>query len=393
VPVLDGLSLTITDGEFVALMGPSGSGKTTLLNLIGGIDRPTSGDVSVAGTKISSMNGAALAKWRSHTIGYIFQLYNLMPVLTALQNVELPLLLAKMSGAERKKRATFALELVGLGDRLSHYPRQLSGGQEQRVAIARAIVTDPALILADEPTGNLDAASAKEIRLTSAFSSVTGIVMGDKDRIQQIVWNLLTNAIKFTPKGGSVHVVVKRVNSHVEVCVTDNGRGIPEEFLGHVFDRFRQADASTTRHYGGLGLGLAIVKHLTELHGGTVRIASDGLDQGATFAVSFPLQPARHQPEEVLEEQGKAAVDERAKKPDLTGVKVLAVDSEHSAIFQCLDGRPAESVRNLWLTASGGPLWLTSIQSATSPGGSLGRSTSWWTSATESGRNNTARCS
>ncbi|MBI5168100.1 MAG: ABC transporter ATP-binding protein, partial [Candidatus Eisenbacteria bacterium] len=156
IPVLDGLSLRIEEGEFVALMGPSGSGKTTLLNLIGGIDSPTSGDIAVAGTNIARLGGADLARWRSNTIGYIFQLYNLMPVLTALQNVELPLLLHKMNGAERRKRATFALELVGLGDRLGHYPRQLSGGQEQRVAIARALVSDPKVLLADEPTGDLD---------------------------------------------------------------------------------------------------------------------------------------------------------------------------------------------------------------------------------------------
>jgi putative ABC transport system ATP-binding protein len=163
VPVLDGLSLEIPEGEFVALMGPSGSGKTTLLNLIGGIDQPTSGDVIVAGTNISRMGGGALAKWRSRTIGYIFQLYNLIPVLTALQNVELPLLLVRMSAAERRKRAMFALELVGLADRLKHFPRQLSGGQEQRVAIARALVSDPKLLLADEPTGDLDRKSGEEV--------------------------------------------------------------------------------------------------------------------------------------------------------------------------------------------------------------------------------------
>ena len=163
IPVLDGLSLAIEEGEFIALMGPSGSGKTTLLNLIGGIDQPTSGDIQVAGTNISRLRGAELAKWRSQTIGYIFQLYNLMPVLTALQNVELPLLLARMSGAERKKRAMFALELVGLADRVGHYPRQLSGGQEQRVAIARALVSDPKVLLADEPTGDLDRVSADSV--------------------------------------------------------------------------------------------------------------------------------------------------------------------------------------------------------------------------------------
>ena len=176
------------------------------------------------------------------------------------------------------------------------------------------------------------AAKGKEIRLTSAFVSMTGIVMGDKDRIQQIVWNLLTNAIKFTPKEGRVHVMIKRANSHVEICVTDSGRGIPEEFLGQVFDRFRQADASTTRRHGGLGLGLSIVKQLTELHGGNVRVASDGLDQGATFIVSLPLQPVRREPREVYDEERDAAVDGAANRPDLSGVKVLAVDDEEDSI-------------------------------------------------------------
>ena len=163
VHVLDGLSLSIPDGSFVALMGPSGSGKTTLLNLIGGVDQPTSGDIEVAGTDIARMRGDALARWRSASIGYIFQLYNLIPVLTALENVELPLMLVRMSGAERRKRAQTALQLVGLGDRLKHYPRQLSGGQEQRVAIARALVSDPKLLLADEPTGDLDRRSGEEV--------------------------------------------------------------------------------------------------------------------------------------------------------------------------------------------------------------------------------------
>ncbi len=184
IPVLDGLSLSIAEGEFVALMGPSGSGKTTLLNLIGGIDQPTSGEIVVAGTNISRMTGAPLAKWRSATIGYIFQLYNLMPVLTALQNVELPLMLHRMSGAERRKRAKLALELVGLGDRLDHYPRQLSGGQEQRVAIARAIVSDPRVLLADEPTGDLDRKSGEEIlelleRLNTEFKKTIVMVTHD----------------------------------------------------------------------------------------------------------------------------------------------------------------------------------------------------------------------
>ena len=184
VPVLDGITLEIADGEFVALMGPSGSGKTTLLNLIGGIDQPSSGDVIVAGTNIARMQGNELAKWRSDTIGYIFQLYNLIPVLTALQNVELPLLLVKMSAAERRQRAELALQLVGLGDRLKHYPRQLSGGQEQRVAIARAFVSDPKVLLADEPTGDLDRKSGEEVlelleRLNREFKKTVVMVTHD----------------------------------------------------------------------------------------------------------------------------------------------------------------------------------------------------------------------
>ena len=163
IPVLDGVNLEVPSGEYLALMGPSGSGKTTLLNLVGGIDRPTSGQVIVGDTDIGRLNGRELARWRSRNIGFIFQLYNLIPVLTALQNVELPLLLVRMSGRERRDRARAALELVGLGDRLDHYPRQLSGGQEQRVAIARAMVSDPEVLLADEPTGDLDRTSAGEI--------------------------------------------------------------------------------------------------------------------------------------------------------------------------------------------------------------------------------------
>ena len=184
VRVLDGLSLNIPEGSFVALMGPSGSGKTTLLNLIGGVDQPTSGDVIVAGTNIARMNGNELARWRSASIGYIFQLYNLIPVLTALENVELPLLLVKMSAAERRKRAETALGLVGLADRLKHYPRQLSGGQEQRVAIARALVSDPKVLLADEPTGDLDRKSAEDVlqlldRLNKEFKKTIVMVTHD----------------------------------------------------------------------------------------------------------------------------------------------------------------------------------------------------------------------
>jgi putative ABC transport system ATP-binding protein len=184
VPVLAGLSLDIDAGDFVGLMGPSGSGKTTLLNLIGGIDQPTSGEVTVNGDAIGRMNGRDLARWRSRHIGYIFQLYNLIPVLTALQNVELPLLLVKMSGKERLERAKVALGIVGLADRLGHYPRQLSGGQEQRVAIARAIVSDPTLLLADEPTGDLDRKSGEEIlelleRLNREFKKTIIMVTHD----------------------------------------------------------------------------------------------------------------------------------------------------------------------------------------------------------------------
>jgi len=161
--VLDGLNLQVREGEFVALMGPSGSGKTTLLNLIAGIDRPTSGNLQIVGTELSRLSEGELAKWRSRSVGFIFQFYNLIPVLNALENVALPLLLTNLSAKQRKERAMLALKVVGLEDRAKHYPRQLSGGQEQRVAIARAIVTDPKILVADEPTGDLDAKSAEEI--------------------------------------------------------------------------------------------------------------------------------------------------------------------------------------------------------------------------------------
>jgi PAS domain S-box-containing protein len=190
------------------------------------------------------------------------------------------------------------------------------------------------------------AAIAKDIRLTSAFSSLTGIVMGDKDRLQQIVWNLLTNAIKFTPKKGRVHVVIKRVNSHVEICVTDSGQGIAPEFLGQVFDRFRQADATTTRRYRGLGLGLSLVKQFTELHGGSVRVESEGMNQGATFTISLPLQPVRHVPEAVAEAERLDAVDRGASEPNLSGIKVLVVDDEEDSLAivkRILERRGAEA--------------------------------------------------
>jgi putative ABC transport system ATP-binding protein len=163
VVALDNVSIDIHQGDFFALMGPSGSGKSTLLNLLAGIDRATEGTVEVLGTSLAGLNESQMATWRNAHVGYIFQTFNLVPVLTAFENVELPLLLTKLSKAQRRKNVETALELVGLSDRMDHQPRQLSGGQEQRVAIARAIVTDPDLILADEPTGNLDARSGEEI--------------------------------------------------------------------------------------------------------------------------------------------------------------------------------------------------------------------------------------
>jgi len=184
IPVLQNINLEVPEGEFLALMGPSGSGKTTLLNLIGGIDEPTEGKVIVADKEISGFGQSALAKWRSDNVGFIFQFYNLITVLTAFENVELPLLLTNLSKADRKKRVEFALGIVGLGDRIKHYPRQLSGGQEQRVAIARAIVTDPMIIVADEPTGDLDRTSAEEIltlmeRLNKEFKKTIVMVTHD----------------------------------------------------------------------------------------------------------------------------------------------------------------------------------------------------------------------
>ncbi len=163
IDVLQGLSLEMPEGDFLALMGPSGSGKTTLLNLLGGLDTPTDGSVVVGGDRIDRMSGGKLARWRARHIGFVFQFYNLLPVLTAERNVELPLLLTPLARAERRKHVATALEVVGLSDRAKHYPRQLSGGQEQRVGIARAIVTDPTLLLCDEPTGDLDRKSGDEI--------------------------------------------------------------------------------------------------------------------------------------------------------------------------------------------------------------------------------------
>ncbi len=184
IPVLNDISFEIPEGEFMALMGPSGSGKTTLLNLIAGIDRPTGGTIIVEGVEIPSLSESALAKWRARHVGFVFQFYNLLPVLTAYENVELPLLLSDLSKKDRKEHVEFALKVVGLEDRMHHYPRQLSGGQEQRVAIARAIVTDPTILVADEPTGDLDKVSAGEImtlmeRLNGEFKKTIIMVTHD----------------------------------------------------------------------------------------------------------------------------------------------------------------------------------------------------------------------
>jgi len=184
IVVLNNLDLRVPEGEYLALMGPSGSGKTTLLNLIAGIDTPTDGSIRVGDREISRLSQTDLARWRAQTVGFIFQLYNLIPVLTAFENVELPLLLTHLSKKERREHVRTALSIVGLGDRMDHYPRQLSGGQEQRVAIARAIVTDPKLLVADEPTGDLDAKSGEEIltlmnRLNKEFGKTIVMVTHD----------------------------------------------------------------------------------------------------------------------------------------------------------------------------------------------------------------------
>jgi putative ABC transport system ATP-binding protein len=186
IPVLEGITITVPEGDFLGLMGPSGSGKSTLLNLLAGIDRPTRGQVRVGGVEVSSLGERALASWRARHIGFIFQLYNLIPVLTAFENVELPLLLTTLSKKQRREHVMTALGIVGLADRAQHFPRQLSGGQEQRVAIARAVVTDPTLLLADEPTGDLDAKSAGEVltllqRLNQEYKKTMTIVMVTHD--------------------------------------------------------------------------------------------------------------------------------------------------------------------------------------------------------------------
>ncbi len=190
IPVLNNISFNVEEGEFLALMGPSGSGKTTLLNLIAGIDRPTKGKIVVANTDIASLGESNLAKWRADNVGFVFQFYNLIPVLTAYENVELPLLLTKLSKKERKEHVETALSLVGLADRMDHYPKQLSGGQEQRVAIARALVTDPVIIVADEPTGDLDKNSAEEIlnlleRLNQEYKKTILMVTHDPHAAQK----------------------------------------------------------------------------------------------------------------------------------------------------------------------------------------------------------------
>lgn len=205
IPVLNNITINVEQGEFLALMGPSGSGKTTLLNLIAGIDKPSNGKIVVDGTDITSLGESALAKWRANNVGFIFQFYNLIPVLTAFENVELPLLLTKLSKAERKKQVETALTLVGLGDRMHHSPKQLSGGQEQRVAIARAIVTDPILLVADEPTGDLDRNSAEEIltlmeRLNKEFQKTIIMVTHDPHAAER------ARLIKHLEKGDLVGV-------------------------------------------------------------------------------------------------------------------------------------------------------------------------------------------
>ena len=207
--VLRGLDLTIKEGSFEALMGPSGSGKSTLLNLIAGLDQPTSGTVTVAGSNVGAMSEGQRAAWRSQNIGFVFQTYNLMPVLTAVENVELPLLLAKLPAKERRKRAEIALRVVGLEDRAGHLPRQLSGGQEQRVTIARAIVADPKIIVADEPTGDLDRESANDIltlleRLKSEFNKTIVMVTHDPAAAEraQIVHHLDKGVLAAAVKNG-----------------------------------------------------------------------------------------------------------------------------------------------------------------------------------------------
>jgi putative ABC transport system ATP-binding protein len=210
IRALDDISLRIPAGRFVAIMGPSGSGKTTLLNLIAGIDHATAGRVAVGGEEITGMSERELARWRARHIGFVFQFYNLIPVLTAFENVELPLLLTKLSKAERRSHVETALRVVGLADRMDHYPRQLSGGQEQRVAIARAIVTDPTIVVADEPTGDLDARSAEDIltllrELNRRFSKTIVMVTHDPrgERFVDTIYRLDKGVLVGTEPGGA----------------------------------------------------------------------------------------------------------------------------------------------------------------------------------------------
>ena len=209
IPVLDRVSITVPEGDFLGLMGPSGSGKSTLLNLLAGIDRPSRGAIRIGDTDISTLSERALAAWRARHIGFIFQLYNLIPVLTAFENVELPLLLTNLSKKQRRDHVLTALGIVGLGDREKHYPRQLSGGQEQRVAIARAIVTDPTLLLADEPTGDLDAKSASEVltllqRLNGEYKKTIVMVTHDPHAAER------AKRVLHLEKGTLVEQVVQR---------------------------------------------------------------------------------------------------------------------------------------------------------------------------------------
>ena len=210
IHVLQGLNLDVDSGDFVAFMGPSGSGKTTLLNLLGGLDVPSAGTITVAGDEITHMSASKLTGWRARHVGFIFQMYNLIPVLTAFQNVELPLLLTKLSKSERKQHVETALQLVGLGDRMKHYPRQLSGGQEQRVAIARAIVSDPTFLLCDEPTGDLDRKAADEImdlvgRLVKEYGKTVLMVTHDPAVAQQaqVTLRLEKGSLVGAPEGAA----------------------------------------------------------------------------------------------------------------------------------------------------------------------------------------------
>ncbi len=213
IPVLQNISLSVEEGDYIALMGPSGSGKTTLLNLIAGIDRPTSGAITVAGEEVTRLSETQMARWRTRHVGMIYQFYNLIPVLTAFENVELPLLLTHLSRRERREHVDLALEIVGLSDRIDHYPRQLSGGQQQRVAIARAVVTDPTLLIADEPTGDLDRKSAEEVlnlveRLNVDFKKTIIMVTHDPHAAER------AHLIRQLEKGELIDAVTK--NSKAE---------------------------------------------------------------------------------------------------------------------------------------------------------------------------------